>query len=85
MAAKKTNDAANAAVAQDEKERADAYAAGDRGLEKASGELGSDQVQKAVDEAEAKGYIGVKVDPRPNSDYSMEGGAPVAQVDESKK
>lgn len=47
-------------------------------LEKASGALGSDEVQEKTDEAEAKGYIGVKADPRPNSDYSMEGGAPGA-------
>lgn len=42
-------------------------------LEKASGELGSDEIQQATDEAEAKGYIGVKTDPRPNEDYTVAG------------
>lgn len=45
-------------------------------FEKASGELGEETLQKATDEAEAKGYIGTKVDPRPNTDYSQEGGMP---------
>lgn len=46
-------------------------------LEKASGELGTDTVQKAVDEANEQGFIGEKTDPRPNTDYSQEGGMPV--------
>lgn len=30
--------------------------------------------QKQVDDEQSKGYVGVKVDPRPNSAYSMESG-----------
>lgn len=33
-------------------------------------------VDEKVRDEQAKGYVGVKTDPRPNSDYSMEGGAP---------
>lgn len=32
------------------------------------------EAQKAVDTAEEQGFIGTKVDPRPNSDYSLESG-----------
>ncbi len=45
-------------------------------LEKAPTGAGADDLQKRVDEAEEKGYIGEKVDPRPNSDYSQIGGMP---------
>lgn len=31
-------------------------------------------VQKQVDDEQAKGYLGTKVDPRPNNAYSMESG-----------
>lgn len=40
--------------------------------EKASGELGSDQVQESMDDATAKGYIGVKADPVPNECYGVQ-------------
>lgn len=50
-------------------------------IEKASGELGTDELQKATDEAEVKGFIGEKTDPRPNSFYSQEGGAPGTSSD----
>lgn len=41
-------------------------------------EVGAADVQKQTDTAEAQGFIGVKTDPRPNSDYSLEGGPPTA-------
>jgi hypothetical protein len=42
------------------------------------------EVQKAVDEAEDKGYIGVEVDPTPDSHYTVEGvlaGKPTPETD----
>jgi len=33
-------------------------------------------VEKQVAEEQEKGFVGDKVDPEPNSAYSMEGGAP---------
>ncbi len=50
-------------------------------LEDAPDVLGGGEVQDATDKAEEKGYIGTKVDPRPNSDYSLEGGAPGTEND----
>ena len=37
-------------------------------------DLGQSEVQEAVAADQEKGYHGVKVDPRPNSDYSLESG-----------
>lgn len=34
----------------------------------------ANEIQKAVDEAEKQGFYGVKADPRPNSEYSLESG-----------
>jgi hypothetical protein len=73
--------AANEATVAKEAQKAADYAAGNRGLEKASGALGTDEVQRQVDEDEAKGYHGVKTDPLPNSAYSLEGGPPTAGTD----
>lgn len=42
------------------------------------------QVQKAVDKAEEKGYLGVEVDPTPDSHYSVAGvleGKPTPETD----
>lgn len=41
---------------------------------KKTDDLGAAEVQKTVDKAEDLGYIGQKVDPRPNSDHSLESG-----------
>ena len=41
--------------------------------EKADSDI-ADQVQEAVDVETEQGYRGTKVDPRPNSDYSLESG-----------
>lgn len=41
---------------------------------KKSEDLGQSEVQKNVDVAEDQGFLGRKVDPRPNSDYSLESG-----------
>jgi hypothetical protein len=41
-------------------------------------------VQKTVDEAEDKGYLGVEVDPTPNEHYTVEGvlaGKPTPETD----
>lgn len=37
-------------------------------------DLGQAEAQKIADDATEKGYIGGKVDPRPNSDHSLESG-----------
>jgi hypothetical protein len=37
-------------------------------------DLGEAEVQKNVDAEHDQGYVGVKVDPRPNSAYSLESG-----------
>lgn len=42
-------------------------------LEKGKGDVGQEEVQAKVDEAEAKGYIGVKTDPEPNESYTVQG------------
>lgn len=42
------------------------------------------EVQKAVDEAEDKGYLGVEVDPTPDSHYTVAGvteGKPTPETD----
>lgn len=42
------------------------------------------EVQKAVDEAEDKGYLGVEVDPTPDEHYSVSGvlaGKPTPETD----
>ena len=42
------------------------------------------EVQKAVDEAEDKGYLGVEVDPTPDSHYTVSGvleGKPTPETD----
>jgi hypothetical protein len=42
------------------------------------------EVQKAVDDAEDKGYLGVEVDPTPDSHYSVAGvleGKPTPETD----
>lgn len=44
-----------------------------RGEPSASGDAGAAQVQQTVDEEEEQGYRGTKVDPRPDSDYSVAG------------
>lgn len=36
------------------------------------GDLGAAEVQERVDEAEEQGFLGVKVDPTPNENYSMQ-------------
>lgn len=41
---------------------------------KKADDSGAADVQKAVDEATDQGYVGDKVDPRPNSDHSLESG-----------
>jgi hypothetical protein len=54
------------------------------GLEKASGALGSDEVQEQMDEEQAQGYWGHKVDPTPNENYTVAGvtsGAPTPETD----
>ena len=40
--------------------------------EQAEKQLGGDEVQAIVDDAEDKGYVGVAVDPIPNAAYSQE-------------
>lgn len=37
-------------------------------------EKATTEAQKATDRAEEQGFLGTKVDPRPNSDYSLESG-----------
>lgn len=34
---------------------------------------GAEELQKQVDEAHAKGYVGEKVDPTPDSEYTLQG------------
>jgi hypothetical protein len=49
-----------------------------------SDDLGADEVQAKVDEAEAKGYLGEVPDPTPNSAYTVGGvtsGAPTPETD----
>lgn len=53
--------------------------------EKKDTSLGQDQVQDAVDEETAQGFRGTKVDPTPDSAYSVAGvtkGAPTPETDE---
>lgn len=38
-----------------------------------AGDLGAAEVQAKVDEAEARGYYGEKVDPEPNESYTLQG------------
>lgn len=47
-------------------------------------DLGADEVQAKVDEAEAKGYLGEVPDPTPNENYTVSGvtsGAPTPETD----
>lgn len=39
---------------------------------KPDADVGQDEVQKRVDEAEDKGFIGVETDPTPNREYSVQ-------------
>lgn len=48
-------------------------AAGFTELEKGDGESGEEQVQAQLDQEEEQGFIGEKVDPRPNEDYTLRG------------
>lgn len=51
---------------------------------KSSGDLGASQVQKTTDQAEAQGFHGEKVDPTPDSHYSLGGvtaGKPTPETD----
>jgi hypothetical protein len=51
---------------------------------KTTDDLGAGEVQEAFDEAEAKGYVGKKVDPTPNENYTVAGvtsGAPTPETD----
>ena len=41
---------------------------------KASDDAGKASVQEQVDAEQEQGFFGTKVDPRPNSDYSLESG-----------
>lgn len=41
---------------------------------KKTDDAGAEEVQKAVDEEQEQGFVGEKVDPRPNSDHSLESG-----------
>lgn len=45
-------------------------------------DAGQADVQKQQDKAEEKGFLGQKVDPRPNSDYSLESGPDAPPVHE---
>ena len=42
--------------------------------QKKEADAGQAEVQKKVDKGEEQGFLGRKVDPRPNSDYSLESG-----------
>lgn len=44
-----------------------------RAEEQPKGDLGLDEVQRNADEELKEGYRGVKVDPTPNSHYTVEG------------
>lgn len=50
----------------------------------ASADAAKGDVQEQVDEEQAKGFFGTKVDPRPDSDYSLESGpdSPPAHPDD---
>lgn len=41
--------------------------------DKSSTDAGAAQVQAAMDEATAKGYLGEKTDPTPNEHYTLQG------------
>lgn len=41
-----------------------------------SDDAGEAEVQKKMDEEQENGFVGQKVDPTPNENYSLEGGAP---------
>lgn len=56
----------------------------DTGNDKA-GDAAAKQVQKTVDEAEDKGYFGVKVDPLPNEAYSLESGPDSPTLEDVRK
>ena len=58
---------------KDHPENSDAGRQAKSDAEKADAKV-ADQVQEAVDVETEQGYRGVKVDPRPNSDYSLESG-----------
>lgn len=51
----------------------------------ASVDAGQKDLQKRADEAEAKGFIGVEVDPLPNSRYSLESGPESPSHDEQRQ
>lgn len=46
-------------------------------------DLGQSEAQKNVEQAEDKGYLGNKVDPLPNSAYSLESGPDAPPVHET--
>lgn len=49
-----------------------------------SGDGGNAEVQENMDEINEKGYFGVKVDPTPNENYTLQGagsGAPTPETD----
>lgn len=53
--------------------------------DKKDADAGQAEVQKKVEQAEDRGYLGTKVDPRPNSDYSLESGPDSPGVLDAKR
>lgn len=51
---------------------------------KKSSDAGQSEVQKAVDEGQEQGYIGIKIDPLPNSAYSLESGPDAPTIAEQR-
>lgn len=51
---------------------------------KASNDVGQAEVQKAVDQGQEQGYLGVKVDPLPNSAHSLESGPDAPTIAEQR-
>lgn len=49
-----------------------------------SADVGQAEVQKAVDQGEDQGYLGVKVDPLPNTAYSLESGPDAPTIVEQR-
>jgi hypothetical protein len=50
-----------------------------------TGDLGAGEVQARMDAEQEQGYVGVKVDPTPNRNYTLQGvaeGAPTPETDE---
>lgn len=53
---------------------------------KTTDDAGAASVQKQVDEEQAQGFFGTKVDPTPNENYTLAGvtsGAPTPETDET--